>query len=57
MDPTSIYDDPAELSPDEWRRRQAAAVQVISQHVSDRHQRLEMLDMLGLLPVAVERVA
>ncbi len=57
MDPTSIYDDPSELSPEEWRRRQAAAVQVISQHVTDRDQRLEMLEMLGLLPIAVERVA
>jgi hypothetical protein len=57
MEPTSIYDDPSELSPQEWRRRQAAAVHVITQHVTDRDQRLEMLDMLGLLPVAIERVA
>ena len=35
----------------------AAAIRVISQYVTDRDQRLEMLEMLGLLPAAIERVA
>jgi len=57
MDATTNHDDLAELSPEEWRRRQAAAIRVISQHVTDRGQRLEMLEILGLLPADVERVA
>jgi hypothetical protein len=50
-----VYED-VTLSPEEWQRRQAAAIRVISQYVTDRDQRLEMLEMLGLLP-AIERVA
>jgi hypothetical protein len=57
MEPASIYDDPEKLSPAEWHRRQAAAIRVISEHVTDRDQRLEMLEILGLLPVSVDRVA
>jgi hypothetical protein len=51
-----IYED-VTLTPEEWQRRQAAAIRVISQYVTDRDQRLEMLEMLGLLPLATERVA
>jgi hypothetical protein len=57
MDPEINYDDDLELSPEEWRRRQDAAIRVISQHITDRDQRLEMLQILGLVPDSVERVA
>jgi hypothetical protein len=56
MELGDIHDD-VTISPEEWQRRQAAAVRVISQYVTDRDQRLEMLEMLGLLPVAMGRVA
>jgi hypothetical protein len=57
MEPARVYDDQEQLSPEEWRRRQAAAIRVISQHIHDRGQRMEMLEILGLLPVSAERVA
>jgi hypothetical protein len=51
------YDDDLVISPAEWRRRQAKAIEVIALHVTDRAQRMEMLDMLGLLPAAADEVA
>jgi hypothetical protein len=50
-------DDDLVISPAEWHRRQAKAIEVIARHVTDRGQQLEMLDMLGLLPVAEDDVA